>query len=84
MKYYYTALFTKEDEGYTVTIPAIEEVVTYGKTMQEAIKMAKECLGMCLETRLEEGMVIPEDIDAITGDIVSVIEIEIKNLLVMN
>lgn len=60
MKYYYKALFAKEvDGGFTVTFPDVEEVVTYGDTLEEAVAMAKECLGMCLETREEEGLEIP-------------------------
>lgn len=56
MKYYYKAVFEKEiDGGFTVTFPSIEEAVTYGKSLEEAVEMAKECLGMCLETRAEDG-----------------------------
>lgn len=68
MKYYYKALFEKEAEGgFTVTFPDVEETVTYGETLEEAVEMAKECLGMCLETRMEEGTGVPK----VTGDDIS-------------
>lgn len=61
MKYYFRALFEKEiDGGYTVTFPDVEEAVTYGETLQEAVEMAKDCLGLCLETREDEGKDLPQ------------------------
>ena len=61
MKYYYKALFAREkDGGFTVTFPDVEEVVTYGDTIEEAVEMAKQCLGMCLETREMEGKEFPK------------------------
>ena len=61
MRYYFRALFEKEnDGGYTVTFPDVEEAVTYGDTLEEAVEMAKDCLGLCLETRESEGEDLPQ------------------------
>ena len=57
----YNALFSPEAEGgFTVIVPDIEEVVTYGETIEEAIAMAKECMWMCLDQRMKEGTGIPQ------------------------
>lgn len=80
MKYYYKALFEKEKEGgYTVTFPDVEEAVTYGETLEEAVEMAKECLGMCLETRNEEGEGVPkatDDVDCPENCFIMLIEFD--------
>lgn len=61
MRYCFKALFEKEDDGgYTVTFPNIEEAVTFGNTLDEAFEMAKQCLSLCLETRIAEGETIPD------------------------
>ena len=43
----YRILLRKEPEGgYTVLVPALPGCITYGKTIEEAIKMAKEAIDM--------------------------------------
>lgn len=47
----YRILLKKEPEGgYTVTVPSLPECVTYGKNVDDAIKMAKEAIELCIET----------------------------------
>ncbi len=61
MKYLYQAFFEEEKEGgYTVTFPDVPEAVTCGDTLEEAVEMAKECLGLCLEQRKEDNIEIPK------------------------
>lgn len=61
MKLYYLAVFLKEEDGrYSVSFPDIPEALTYGENFEDAIEMAKECLGLCLEGRKEDGEKIPK------------------------
>jgi len=47
----YRILLKKEPEGgYTVTVPSLNGCVTYGKTIEEAIEMAKEAIELYLES----------------------------------
>ena len=48
--------------GYTVLVPALPEVVTYGETEEEALRMAHEAIELALEVRRDEGDDIPADI----------------------
>ncbi len=59
MKVMYPALFEKEDSRYNVTFPDLPEAITCGDTLEQAIEMAKECLGLCLDVRKENKEEIP-------------------------
>jgi predicted RNase H-like HicB family nuclease len=61
----YVCMFSPEPEGgYTVTCPALPEVVTYGVTLEQARHNAKEAIELVLESYQEEGRTLPEsDID---------------------
>jgi predicted RNase H-like HicB family nuclease len=53
MKYAYPAIFTREDNEklgtvYNVAFPDIAGCATYGKSVPEAIEMAREALAGCL------------------------------------
>jgi predicted RNase H-like HicB family nuclease len=53
--------FQEEPEGgYTVTVPALPGCVSYGKTFEEALEMAKDAMGGWLAVAQEEGVDIPE------------------------
>lgn len=52
-----------EEGGYTVTVPALPGVVTEADTIEEAIAMAKEAIGLYLETLEASGRPIPEEKD---------------------
>jgi predicted RNase H-like HicB family nuclease len=59
----YTINLRPEPEGgYTVLVPALPEVVTYGKTEDEALRMAHEAIELALELRRDEGDEIPADV----------------------
>lgn len=65
--YTYTVIFEyfKEDEteGYNVVVPAIPEVITWGKTLEEAQANAREALQCHLEGLRKTGETIPADIE---------------------
>ncbi len=63
----YRILLKKEPEGgYTVTVPSLTGCVTYGKTIEEAIEMAKEAIELYLESLKSHHEEIPtEDQDRI-------------------
>ena len=46
---YYPAVFHPEEVGYSVFIPDIEGCSTQGDTMDEAVEMAKDAIGLMLE-----------------------------------
>lgn len=48
--------------GYTVLVPALPEVVTYGETEEEALRMAHEAIEVAIEVRRDEGDEIPADV----------------------
>lgn len=59
-KYIYPAIFEKgENKGYTVTFPDLPGAVTEGNDMEEALRMARECLELHLYGLEEDGEDIP-------------------------
>ncbi|MGY4687843.1 type II toxin-antitoxin system HicB family antitoxin [Petrotoga sp. DB-2] len=58
----YRILLKKEAEGgYTVIVPVLPGCVTYGDTIEEAIKMAKEAIQLYIESLQEHGEEIPTE-----------------------
>lgn len=58
----YRILLRKEPEGgYTVIVPSLPGCVTYGDTIEEAIKMAKEAIELYIESLREHGEEIPTE-----------------------
>ena len=47
--------------GFTVSVPALPEVVTEGDTEAEAIAMAEEAIRAILAYRRDHGIPIPDD-----------------------
>jgi antitoxin HicB len=45
--------------GFTVRVPALPEIVTYGEDEDEAIAMARNAIELVLESRRERGEPIP-------------------------
>jgi antitoxin HicB len=59
----YTIQLRPEPEGgFTVRVPALPEIVTYGIDEEEAHVMAREAIELALEVRREDGDEIPADI----------------------
>ena len=48
-KIYYPAIFHPEESGYSVVIPDIDGCFTEGDTLEEAMDMAFDAIGLCLE-----------------------------------
>jgi len=46
----------QEDGGFTVTVPALPEVVTEGDTREQALAMAEEAIRAILEYRRDHGI----------------------------
>jgi antitoxin HicB len=54
-------LEAQTEGGFTVTVPALPEVVTEGETEDEALAMAAEAIKAVLDYRRDHGLPIPED-----------------------
>ena len=66
----FPAVFRREPEGgFTVTVPALPGCVTFGKTMEEAERMAEEAIQLYLEDMLDHGEKLPEKSYAYIGEI---------------
>lgn len=62
----YRITLCKEPEGgYTVLVPALPGCITYGKTVEEAIEMAKDAINGYIESLIEDGEAIPVEEDLI-------------------
>ena len=58
----YRILLRKEPEGgYTVIVPSLPGCITYGSTIEEAIKMAKEAVELYIESLKKHGEEIPTE-----------------------
>ena len=81
-KYVYPAVFEKEISGYFVNFPDIQPCYTEGKTLEEAVIMAKDVLESRIEIALErnEPLPLPSNIDSLSGDKVMLIVADVKNL----
>jgi antitoxin HicB len=51
----------QEGGGFTVSVPALPEVVTEGETEAEALEMAEEAIRAIVEYRRDHGLPIPAD-----------------------
>ena len=50
----------EEEGGFTVRVPSLPEVVTYGKDEEEALAMAEDAIRLVLEDCAARGEPIPE------------------------
>jgi predicted RNase H-like HicB family nuclease len=58
----YRVLLNREPEGgYTVTVPALPGCITYGETIDEAIAMAKEAIGLYIESLVAHNEPVPDE-----------------------
>ena len=77
-KYAYPAIFTKEDNAYSVIFPDISGCVTSGDSKADAIEMAEDALGLLLCEFEDDKSDIPEpsepkDIDVDENSFVTLI-----------
>lgn len=58
----YRILLRKEPEGgYTVLVPSLPGCITYGETIEQAIKMAQEAIELYIESLKEHDEEIPTE-----------------------
>jgi predicted RNase H-like HicB family nuclease len=57
---YTTVLRPEPEGGFTVRVPALPEIVSYGEDREEALAMAKDAIELCLIHRKECGEDIPD------------------------
>ena len=63
MKYAYPAVFTKEEDGYSVEFPDVDGCVTYGESLPAAMELASDALCLMLYDWEESGEKIPTPSD---------------------
>jgi len=64
----YRILLRPEREGgYTVLVPSLPGCITYGKTVEEAKKMAKDAIRAYLESLKKHHEHIPDDSEILEG-----------------
>lgn len=51
----------EDDKAWNVTVPAIEGCFTFGATVDEALRNAREAIRLNLEDMMARGEPIPED-----------------------
>jgi len=76
----YLAVFNPaEESGYNVSFPAFPGCVTFGKTFEDAKKMAKEVLELWLEEISSSGgEIVSNDIRPIIDEISAVVSNKVK------
>jgi antitoxin HicB len=74
----YTVVLRREPEGgFTVRVPALPEIVSYGEDEDEALAMAKEAIELCLLNRSELGEDIPDSDPGSGGVIVHAVSVSV-------
>ncbi len=63
----YPACIRKEDDGFIVTFPDLENVMSYGGTVEEALHNAEQALNGCIESDFERNFSIPAP-SAVSGE----------------
>lgn len=71
MELRYAVLLEPEGSAYNVIVPALPEAHTWGETVEEALKMAREVIVLCVAERRAQGEEIPPS-DADTARLAAV------------
>ena len=58
-KYVYPAIFSKEEEGYSVNFPDVHNCYTSGASLPEAVEMAEDVLCLTMYRAEEQKLPIP-------------------------
>lgn len=53
------AVLVPDEKGYVVTVPGLPGVVTWGRDIEHAKKMAKDAIELCIECLAEENLSKP-------------------------
>ena len=74
----YTVLLYPEETGYSVLVPALDNLATQGETVEEALAMAREAIDLYLEGLRARGEYVPtEDVPPIVTSVESEEHVEI-------
>ena len=72
----YPACFFKEERGYSVIFPDLNHLATCGETLDEAMRMAVDCLAGYIRWCRRDGDIIPDpspmdqiDLEAVAKDV---------------
>jgi antitoxin HicB len=72
-EYGYTTIFEPMPEGgFSILVPAIPEICTFGDTIEEAREMARDAIQCYLESALQNGEPIPSDLAPVRTERVAV------------
>jgi len=55
----YAVVVEPDDGAYSIIVPALPEVHTFGTTTEEALRMASEAIALALDYRRDNGLEIP-------------------------
>lgn len=55
----YAVILEPDDGAFSVIVPALPEIHTFGETRDEALRMAREAIELTLEYRRDKGLEIP-------------------------
>ncbi|RAI40695.1 type II toxin-antitoxin system HicB family antitoxin [Rhodoplanes roseus] len=58
---YAVVLEPEPDGGFTVRVPALPEIVSYGDDEADALAMAEDAIRLVMEDRASRGEAMPED-----------------------
>lgn len=88
-KYYYPAVFQKEDVGFSVWLPDVCGCVSQGDTLEEAVENIKDAFGLFVEEEKANGVNIPaaslpSDIALEEGQFVALVEFDWTEYLKKN
>lgn len=73
MKHAFTVVFDRGPDGHTVTVPALPGLVTCGRTLEEARRMAGDAIRCHVESLRKDGEPVPTEL----GVAVETIDVEI-------
>ena len=85
MKYYYPAIFHRsesKESGFWIEFPDLDGAFTQGDDIDEAYKMAKDCLGLTLSYYQDEGKKppkpsTPDKISSKDDDIIVMVSVDL-------
>ncbi len=66
-KYYYPAVFQKEDDGFSVWMPDVPGCISQGDTLEESVENIKDAFGLFVEEEKANGTSIP--MASLPGDV---------------
>ncbi len=56
----YAVLLEPDEDVFRVIVPAFPEIHTFGESVEDALEMARDAIGLSIEYRRDAGMDIPK------------------------